>query len=317
MARAEIGMVYDRAFPAGAVADYARRVEAAGLDQLWLIEDCFYTAGISLAATALAATERIGVGLGIMPAVARAAPITAMEVATLAEIAPGRFFPGIGHGVQEWMAQMGVRPASPLAALEETISAVRRLLAGEEVTVAGRHVQLDRVRLEQPPTVVPPIVAGVQQTKSLAVAGRVADGVILVEGAGPTYVRWALEQAGNPAGFRVVTFTMMAVSDDRREAYGWVAPFVAGLIRERRPAFLVLPFFDEMYRRVERGGADALVDMPADHWREIGAIGTLDDAHAHVDALDDAGVSSINVFPGDDLDTAHHQIDAAAALTRR
>ena len=317
MARAEIGMVFDRAFPASEVRDYAQRVETAGLDQLWLIEDCFYTAGVSLAATALASTERIGVGLGIMPAVARAVPITAMEIATLANIAPGRFFPGIGHGVQDWMGQMGVRPASPLAALDETISSVRRLLAGEEVTLDGREVRLDGVRLDQPPTVVPPVVAGVQQARSLAVAGRVADGVILVEGAGPTYVRWALEQAGGPDPFRVVTFTMMAVSTDRREAYGWVAPFVAGLIVERRPAFTVLPFFDEMFDRVGRGGADALLDMPADHWREIGAIGTLDDAHAHVEALEAAGVSSINVFPGDDLGVALRQIDGFATLARR
>lgn len=310
-------MVFDRAFPAAAVRDYARRVEAAGLDQLWLIEDCFYTAGVSLAAMALASTERIGVGLGIMPAVARAVPITAMEIATLANIAPGRFFPGIGHGVQAWMGQMGVRPASPLAALDETISSVRRLLAGDEVTLEGREVRLDRVRLDQPPSVVPPVVAGVQQAKSLAVAGRVADGVILVEGAGPTYVRWALEQAGDPESFRVVTFTMMAVSSDRREAYRRVAPFVAGLVAERRPAFTVLPFFEELFERVDRNGADALLDMPADHWREIGAIGTLDDAYAHVDALDVAGVASINVFPGDDLTVALDQIDGVAALARR
>ena len=310
-------MVFDRAFPASAVADYARRAEAAGLDQLWLIEDCFYTAGVSLAATALAATERIGVGLGIMPAVARAVPITAMEIATLANIAPGRFHPGIGHGVQAWMGQMGVRPASPLAALDETISSVKRLLAGDEVTLDGREVRLDRVRLEQPPSVVPPIVAGVARKKSLAVAGRVADGVVFGEGAGPAYIRWALEQAGNPDPFRVVTFTMMMVSSDRREAYEQVAPFVAGLIEQRRPSFVVLPFFDEMFDRVERGGADALLDMPADQWREIGAIGTIDDALAHVEALEAVGVVSINVFPGDDLGSALDRIDGAAELARR
>ena len=59
-------------------------------------------------------------------------------------------------------------------------------------------MQLDGVRLDQPPSVVPPVLAGVQQEKSLAVAGRVADGVILVEGAGPTYVDWALDRAGRP-----------------------------------------------------------------------------------------------------------------------
>jgi 5,10-methylenetetrahydromethanopterin reductase len=310
-------MVYDRAFPAGAIGEYARRVEAAGIEQLWIIEDCFFTGGISLAATALAATDRIRVGIGILPAVARAVPITAMEIATLANIAPDRFLPGIGHGVQEWMGQMGVRPRSPLTALDETISCVRQLLAGDEVTFHGDYVRLDGVRLDQPPVDPPPIVAGVQQAKSLALAGRVADGVILVEGAGPTYVRWALEHAGRPDPFRVVTFTMMAVSNDRREAYGWVSPFVAGLIRERRPAFTVLPFFDEMLARVTDGGHEALLDMPAGHWREIGAIGTMDDALAHVAALEEAGVSSINIFPGDDLDDAWEQMPGVAALATR
>src|SRR5690606_18108052 len=145
---AQIGMCFDRSFPAGAMPNYARRLEAAGVEQLWVIEDCFFTAGVSLAATALAVTERLTVGIGIMPAVARTAAITAMEVATLANLAPGRFVAGIGHGVQDWMGQMGVRPASPLTALDETITAVRRLLAGEEVTAAGDYVTLDRVQLD-------------------------------------------------------------------------------------------------------------------------------------------------------------------------
>ena len=156
-----------------------------------------------------------------------------------------------------------------------------------------------------------------QQERSLALAGRVADGVILVEGVGPTYVNWALDHAGRPDDFCVVTFTMMAIDDDRRTAYGFVAPFVAGLIAERRPAFTVLPFFDEVARRVAADGPVALLDMPADYWREIGAIGTMDDALAHVAGLEQAGVHSINVFPGDGLETALAQLDGVAALAAR
>lgn len=315
---AAIGMCFDRAFPAVAIPEYARRLEASGIDQLWVIEDCFFTAGISLAATALAVTERLAVGIGILPAVARNPAITAMEIATLANIAPGRFHPGIGHGVQDWMAQMGERTPSPLTTLDETITVVKRLLAGDEVTFGGRQVQLDGVRLDQPPSAVPRIVAGVEQQKSLALAGRVADGVILVEGAGPAYVKWALGHADRSADdFHVVTFTMMAVDDDRRTAYGFVAPFVAGLIAERRPALTVLPFFDEIARRVDDRGAEALLDMPPDYWREIGAIGTMDDAFEHVAALEAAGVGSINIFPGDELDTAWGQLAGVAELVSR
>ncbi len=311
-------MVFDRAFPAGALVDYARRVEAAGLDELWLIEDCFFTTGVSLSVAALTATESLHVGLGVMPAVARTPPITAMEIATIANLAPGRFTAGIGHGVQSWMAQMGVRTPSPLTTLDETVTSVRRLLHGEEVTFAGREVTLDRVQLEQPPAVVPPVLAGVQQERSLALAGRVADGVILVEGAGPTYVRWALEQAGRAADdFDVVTFTMMSVADDRREAYRPLIDFLAGLVAEHRPAFRVLPFWDDLRHRVERDGAEALLDMPADHWREIGAIGTAEDAQAHFEALGAAGVRSAAVFPGPELEVGHDQIVRLADLVGR
>jgi len=316
--RAQVGMCFDRTFPAAAVTDYARRLEAAGVEQMWLIEDCFFTAGVSLASAALAVTDRLSIGIGIMPAVARNPAITAMEIATLCNIAPGRFNPGIGHGVQEWMGQMGVRPPSPLTTLEETITVVKRLLAGDDVTFHGQHVHLDGVRLEQPPAVVPAVLAGVQKQRSMAVAGRVADGVILVEGAGPTHVGWSLEQASRRADeFDVVTFTMLSVDDDRRQAYGRVAEFVAGLITDRRPAFTILPFYDEMSRRVEKGGADALLDMPADYWIEIGAIGTMDDALRHVAALDAVGVRSITIFPGPELEVALGQIDQVAALARR
>src|SRR6266540_670967 len=129
--RAAIGMCFHRSYPAGLVTEFAKRLDAGGADQLWVIEDCFYTAGISLAATALARTEWLTVGIGILPAVARNAAITAMELATLARLAPARVVAGIGHGVQEWMEQIGARPSSPVTTLTEVIAAVRRLLAGD------------------------------------------------------------------------------------------------------------------------------------------------------------------------------------------
>ena len=209
--------------------------------------------------------------------------------------------------------------ATTLTTLDETITVVKRLLRGDEVTFSGRQVVLDRVRLDQPPSVVPPVVAGVQQQRSMALAGRVADGVILVEGAGPVYVRWALDHAAPVAAepFRVTTFTLLAVEADRRAAYRTVAPFVAGLVAQRRPALTVLPFFDEMAARVAERGAAALVDMPGDFWAEIGAVGTLDDALDHVAALEAAGVHSVNIFPGPQLADARALLPVVADLAAR
>ncbi len=146
-----VGMCFDRS-PAGAVRGRGGRGARGGdVDQLWVIEDCFYTAGVSLAATALARTESLTVGVGILPAVARNPAVTAMELATLAHLAPGRLLAGIGHGVQEWMEQMGARTPSPLTTLDEAITIVRRLLHGESVTLDGSVFTMRDVALDAPP----------------------------------------------------------------------------------------------------------------------------------------------------------------------
>lgn len=157
----------------------ARATEDAGVGELWLWEDCFGQSGTSTAAAVLAATSRIRVGLGLMPVPLRNVALTAMEIATIARMFPGRFLPGIGHGVLEWMAQAGVRAASPLTLLSEHATALRTLLAGDELSVDGRYVRLDRVRLRWPPEEVPPLLIGGGRPKTLALAGELGDGVIL------------------------------------------------------------------------------------------------------------------------------------------
>ena len=310
-------MCFDRTFPPRFVTEVAHHLDEGGADQLWIIEDCFYTAGVSLAATALATTERLTVGIGILPAVARNPAITAMEIATLCELAPGRLLPGIGHGVQSWMAQMGALTPSPLTTLEETLVAVRRLLDGENVTMHGRHVDLDDVQLDQPPSIVPPVLAGVRGPKSLQMAGRVANGLVLAEPASPSYVRWAFEQSGNPPGFHVAVFSALCVRDDRQSAFRIMAPWLAGLLQDPNAGFRALPFFDDLTARFSERGVEGLVTMPPEWWVELAPVGTLDDAHAHIDALERAGVNSIGLFPAPDLDIARLQIDDVLAIARR
>ncbi|ADB34441.1 Coenzyme F420-dependent N5 N10-methylene tetrahydromethanopterin reductase-like protein [Kribbella flavida DSM 17836] len=310
-------MCFPRTFPAALVTDVARRLETGGADELWIIEDCFYTAGPSLSAAALSVSERLTVGLGILPAVARTAAVTAMEIATLCALGPGRFLPGIGHGVQAWMGQMGVRPKSPLTALEEVTVAVGRLLAGEAVTMDGRTVHLDDVKLDAPPADVPPILLGVQGPKSLALAGRVAGGVVLAEPASPSYVRAAVQHAGAPEGFVVAAFSAICVRGDRKAAYEWSAPWLAGLIEQKNPALPALPFYDDLLRRYAESGVPGLVSMPTDWWQELGPIGTLDDAATHLDALEAAGVHHVGLFPDPEVEHGLPQLEHVLALANR
>jgi 5,10-methylenetetrahydromethanopterin reductase len=311
LGRPAVGMCFDRTFPPGLVTEFARRLEDGGADQIWIIEDCFYTAAISLAASALAATERLQVGLGILPAVARNPAVTAMEIATLCELAPGRVVPGIGHGVQDWMDQMGACTPSPLRTLEEVIVAVTRLLQGERVTTSGQYVHLTDVQLERPPTDPPQVLAGVRGPKSLAMAGRVAGGVVLAEPCPAAYVRAALERAAAPddAPFHIAVFALMCVRGERIEAYRETAPRLAGLLAEPHSGLRALPFFDELVDRVDQLGPDGLVSMPAEWWTSIGPIGTITDAEQHLGELVEAGVHSVGLFPPADPAVASEQLD--------
>jgi 5,10-methylenetetrahydromethanopterin reductase len=212
---------------------------------------------------------------------------------------------------------MGARPSSPLTTLEEVLVVVGRLLAGERVTFDGRHVHLDEVQLDPPPDEPPLVLAGVRGPKSLAMAGRVAGGVVLAEPASPSYVRWALDQAGRPAGFHVAVFAMLAVESDRRSAYQQVAPWLAEKLDGPTPELQTLPFFDDMRARYAADGLDGLVTMPPEWWTEIGPIGTLDDAVAHIEALEAAGARSIGLFPIRDVTAARAQLDHVLALATR
>jgi len=182
----------------------ARAAEDAGLEQLWLWEDCFWGSGIASAAAVLAWTERLRVGVGLLPVPLRNVALTAMEVATLHRLFPDRVDVGVGHGVQEWMAQVGAGVASPMTLLGEYLIALRGLLGGERVTVQGRYVRLDGVALDWPPTPPPTVLAGATGPRSLRLSGELADGTILTARTPPEQVRQArrLVEEGRAAAGR-------------------------------------------------------------------------------------------------------------------
>ncbi len=75
-----------------------------------------------------------------------------------------------------------------------------------------------------------------------------------------------------------------------------------------------MPFYDDLVARYNEHGTDGLVSMPQQWWTELGPIGTMDDAHEHIAALEAAGVTSIGMFPSRNLETAKGQIDDVLRL---
>ena len=269
--------------PPEELPEFARAAERDGFDELWLVEDCFLAGGLTMAASALAVTESIRVAIGLLPVAVRNPAIAAMEIAGLARLHPGRVVTTFGHGVEEWMRQIGARPPDRLVALEETVDAVRRLLAGQTLDLAGRHVSLDGVRLAHVPPQAPPVLIGTTGPRALEIAGRVADGFLLPEGSGPEAVRWASGVAGGTA----CVYAWLSLDDDRDAAAEALRP---GLESSRRTG---------RYRRLFElaGVGEDAASLSLDDVRAMAVAGDADGCARAVRALWEAGADSVALVP--------------------
>lgn len=127
---------------------------------------------MALLGAVAASTERITIGSGIVPMATRGPTLTAMGFATLASLAPGRVFAGIGVSsplvVEQWH---GRTFETPVPYVRRFIPELRRALDGERLD-SGFKLTLE---LEQRV----PIVLAAMRPRMIELAGELADGVFL------------------------------------------------------------------------------------------------------------------------------------------
>jgi alkanesulfonate monooxygenase SsuD/methylene tetrahydromethanopterin reductase-like flavin-dependent oxidoreductase (luciferase family) len=218
-----VGCVYLPQFAPERLASVARAADDAGLDELWVWEDCFLSGGISAAAIALSHSERLTVGVGVIPAPMRNVAVTAMEIATLARCFPARVRIGVGHGVQDWMALIGAKVESPMTLLREHLTCLTALLRGERVTFHGRYVSLNDVALDWPPDLSTEVLAAGVGPKTLRLTGELATGTVITQGTSPNELRDAVAQvrageavSSRPHAHSIVTYVLCATGRDAR-----------------------------------------------------------------------------------------------------
>ncbi|MFJ1699735.1 LLM class flavin-dependent oxidoreductase [Streptomyces sp. NPDC088252] len=298
-----IGVMLPRDLPVQDILPFARRAEDLGFDQIWVVEDLGWRGGLAQAGPVLASTTRIAVGIGIMPAGARNVCFAAMELATLAQLYPGRLIAGIGHGMPDWMRQAGARPASPLTLIREYTTALRLLIRGEPGPADGRYVRCEGVVLTETPDIVPPVILGVRGPKSQAAAGEVADGLLLAEPAAPAYIACSLQHMNvtpHTSGPEVVTYDAAAVDDDEDTALARVRN---GLTAIGEPAWAAhidpLPFAAQLreHRAACTDARQFAQTMPADWVRRLSIAGTPAQAREAIKARHAAGATSVVLTP--------------------
>ena len=241
-----VGVVFRPQLPPEELRSVVRAVDEAGVPELWLWEDCFLESGPATAAAALAWSSEVRVGIGLLPVPLRNPALAAMELATLARLWPGRLVPAIGHGILDWMAQVGAAVESPMTLLREHTDAVRDLLDGRRVDAAGRYVRLDGVALDWPPAQRPPLLVGARGPRTIRLAGEAADGVLLDSVTDPGTVRRArsLVDEGRDAAGRTGRATVTAYTqvdpDEPAAVLGELVAERVGALRDAGADVVVL-----------------------------------------------------------------------------
>lgn len=298
------------AYPPGEFVRMVRRVEELGLKDLWLTDSSLHSrycySYLTLAATN---TTSIRLGTAVTNPVTRHPALGAVGIATIDEISGGRAVHGIGAGDRPLEA-LGLRPAR-LALLEDSVAAARRLWSGESISWQARGFTLEEAHLRHGARADIPVYLSASGPRTLELAGRIADGVILLAGLHPDGIRYALEQidrGAEQAGRArpaITVFAYGAIDDDEQAALAR-ARSIAAWFPQTAPVYCAIAGLpDSLVQQVREaysGGefqeaAKAAELLPDDFVRRMALAGDRAAAVQHLRTLRDLGVDSVAVFP--------------------
>lgn len=164
----------------------ARHAEALGFDLITAMDHLPGSAPSfetwTELAWAAAATERILVGTNVLGMPYRHPAVTAKMAETLQRLSGGRLVLGIGGGGSNAeFAAFGLpvrERKEKVDAFEEGVEIIRRLWAGGAVTFRGKHYSVEDAEISPIPETPIPMWFGSYGPRSVALAGRLADGWI-------------------------------------------------------------------------------------------------------------------------------------------
>ena len=324
----------------------ARRAEGLGFDSVWLSEDPEGWDAFGALAVLARETTTIRLGPGVTNPYLRSPNLIAASVATLDWSSGGRAFLGLGRGQAEWYRQaFGVEVGRPTERLGETVELLRQWWRPPHVATGEGEVVSRGWRRELSPIGAPPIYLAATGPRTLALAGRVADGVRINELASVAYLSWAISTvkeaavgAGrDPSGLRFFHHPSIVVvgSEAERarvlerkkgtvalihalpgmgrqlETPGHEVPAILDEVRRamRTEASLAAGAgFPEMRARGDMAGARRAI--PTSLMAEAALVGSRDEVIERVRGLAEIGVTDLFL----DLDRPHHGADLAALL---
>lgn len=261
-------------------ASFVRGLEAEGVHRVWVIDSQLAMkdvyAGLVVAALS---TSRIGLGTGVTNAVTRHPTVTANAMAAVAEISNGRAILGLGAG-DSALYGIGLKPQK-VAEVEEAVAYFRS--------------HLEAI----------PIFLAVSQERMCNLAGRVADGAIVMGPAQPDMVRRQVEwiKSARPrANFEIAFIAPTSTEID--DVRSWASTQARLLSHHKELPPGLARFAGEIARSEETYDYAKHLSAHAEHSaavsdelvRALGVVGTAEECAARLRELRSAGVDRF-IFP--------------------
>jgi 5,10-methylenetetrahydromethanopterin reductase len=215
--------------------DLCHETEGTGFDLLGVADSqsVFRELYVALTVAALN-TSRIRLGPLVTNPLTRHLVVTASAISSIDELSGGRAVLGIGSG-DSAIYTIGAPPAT-VAGLEDSIATLGQLTSGVPIERHGRRWQVHRSARRVP------LYLAAEGPRTLELAGRVADGVIVGLGLTPEVIRLslaAIERGARTAGrsladLDVWWFAKTNLADTRQSA---VAPITMALAASANHAF--------------------------------------------------------------------------------
>jgi 5,10-methylenetetrahydromethanopterin reductase len=242
----------------GAVAGAA---EQAGFTAVFVAEG--HGDALGLCHPVIAATSRVRVGTAITNAALRPPVLAAKTAAQLDQAAGGRFILGLGVANTIMNTRYGIAPFAPLPMIEEYVAVIRTVLT-QAPGYDGQLFRTGAVPLDSPPVRADlPVYLAALGPRMLALAGRIADGVILnlmtpaLAGQAASQVRAAAQAAGrDPASVEIACVLHCCLSDDEAAA--------ASAAREMVLRYVLHPAAPRLFGEARDVGSDAGGDVNSD-----------------------------------------------------
>lgn len=158
------------------IVNVAKRVEAAGLDNVWLANIFGFDAITTLAIIGRE-TDRIGLGTAVTPTYPRHPTAIAQQALTTAAASKNRFTLGIGLSHQVVIENMmGMSYDKPAKHMREYLEVLMPLTRGETVNFDGDQYSVHGLAIDVPGADCMPVVVAALGPLMLKIAGELADG---------------------------------------------------------------------------------------------------------------------------------------------